>query len=128
MRSKTTKKDLPSTHDVTVYIHNSFTDKIKLLNEENNSEYDTFFLKKTTHKFWQAAPGKISTTSDGWTADNTKGSFLGMTAHWIEVKDGKWTLRSEVIGFQPISGEHSGRNLGRYFVSLCDRVGTAWGL
>ena len=46
-----------------------------------------------------------------------------MTAHWIEVKDEKWKLRSEVIGFQPISGEHSGGNLGRYFVGLCDRVG-----
>jgi hypothetical protein len=46
-----------------------------------------------------------------------------MTAHWIEVKDEKWKLRSEVIGFQSISGEHSGSNLGRYFVGLCDRVG-----
>jgi hypothetical protein len=71
----------------------------------------------------QEAPGKVSTTSDGWTADNTKGAFLGMTAHWIEVKDGKWKLRAEVVGFQPISGEHSGDNLGRYFVGLCDRVG-----
>jgi hypothetical protein len=46
-----------------------------------------------------------------------------MTAHWIEVKDEIWKLRSEVVGFQPISGEHSGENLGRYFVGLCDRVG-----
>jgi hypothetical protein len=69
------------------------------------------------------APGKISTTADGWTADNTKGSFLGMTAHWIDVKEDKWKLRSEVIGFQGISGDHSGLNLGRYFIGLCDRVG-----
>jgi len=46
-----------------------------------------------------------------------------MTAHWIEVKDEKWKLRSEVVGFQPTLGEHSGENLGRYFVGLCDRVG-----
>jgi hypothetical protein len=46
-----------------------------------------------------------------------------MTAHWIEVKNGKWKLRSEVIGFQPVSGEHSGDNLGRYIVGLCERVG-----
>ena len=62
------------------------------------------------------------TTSDGWTADNTKGSFLGMMAHWIDVTDGKWTLQSEVVCFQPISGEHSGGNLGKYFVGLCDHV------
>jgi hypothetical protein len=46
-----------------------------------------------------------------------------MTAHWIEVTDGEWKLRAEVVGFQPISGEHSGVNLGKYFVGLCDRVG-----
>jgi hypothetical protein len=71
----------------------------------------------------QQAPGKISSTADGWSADTTKASFLGMTAHWVEVKDGKWNLRSEVVGFQPVSGDHSGWNLGRYFVGLCDRVG-----
>jgi hypothetical protein len=52
-----------------------------------------------------------------------KGSFLGMTAHWIEVKDKKWKLCLEVVGFQPVSGEHSGGNLGQYFVGLCDHVG-----
>ena len=62
-------------------------------------------------------------TSDGWTADNTKGAFLGMMAHWIDVKDGEWKLRAEVVGFKPISGEHSGENLGRYFIGLCDHVG-----
>ncbi|KAF8221221.1 hypothetical protein L208DRAFT_1068778, partial [Tricholoma matsutake] len=64
-------------------------------------------------------PGKFSTMSDGWTtADNTERSFLGMMAHWIEVKDTKWKLHSEVVGFQLISGEHSGGNLGQYFVGL----------
>jgi hypothetical protein len=71
----------------------------------------------------QAAPGKVSTTANGWSADNTKAAFLGMTAHWIEVKDDKWELRSEVVGFQGISGGHDGNNLGRYFMGLCDRVG-----
>ena len=62
-------------------------------------------------------------TADGWSVDTMKASFLGVTAHWIEVKDGKWTLRVEVIGFWGISGEHSGANLGRYFVGVCERVG-----
>ncbi|KAF8495248.1 hypothetical protein F5888DRAFT_1805087 [Russula emetica] len=61
------------------------------------------------------APGRISSTADGWTADNTKASFLGMTASWIEVKGGKWNLCSKVVGFQPVSGDHSGWNLGRCF-------------
>ena len=71
----------------------------------------------------QNAPSKISLTADGWTADNTKASFLGMTVHWIDVKDGKWSLHSEVVGFKGVLGEHSSANLGRYFIGLCDRVG-----
>jgi len=46
-----------------------------------------------------------------------------MTAHWIEVKDEKWKLRAEVVGFKALSGTHSGENLGRYAVGLLDRVG-----
>ena len=46
-----------------------------------------------------------------------------MTAHWIEVKEGKWTMRAAVIGFKALSGAHSGENLGRYAMGLLDRVG-----
>jgi hypothetical protein len=46
-----------------------------------------------------------------------------MTAHWIEVKDEKWSLHSEVVSFKAVSGDHSGWNLGWYFVGMCDRVG-----
>lgn len=46
-----------------------------------------------------------------------------MTVHWIEVKDRKWKLRGEVVGFKALSGTHSGENIGRYVVGLLDRVG-----
>ena len=46
-----------------------------------------------------------------------------MMAHWIEVKEGKWKLRAEVIGFRGLSGAHSGENLRRYAVGLLDCVG-----
>ena len=46
-----------------------------------------------------------------------------MTAHWIQVLDGKWKLKAGVIGFKALSGAHSGENLGRYAVGLLDRVG-----
>ena len=55
------------------------------------------------------APGLISTTADMWTADTTKAAFLGVTAHWIEVKmepKETWELRSEVISVRrPQRGE-----------------------
>lgn len=46
-----------------------------------------------------------------------------MMAHWVEVKEQKWKMRAEVIGFKALSGTHSGENLGRYAVGLLDRVG-----
>ena len=49
--------------------------------------------------------------------------FQGVTAHWIEVKGGKWKMRAAVIGFKALSGAHNGENLGRYTVGLLDRVG-----
>ena len=71
----------------------------------------------------KVAPGSVSVTADSWTVDTTKAGFLGVTAHWIEVKAGKWTLQMEVIGFQSISGDHSRQNLGRYIVGVFDQVG-----
>jgi len=57
------------------------------------------------------APGSISITADSWTVDTTKVLFLRVTAHWIGIEGGKWKVQVEVIGFQSISGEHSGENL-----------------
>ena len=48
---------------------------------------------------------------------------MGVTAHWIEVDNGQWKLRSEVVGFKGLSGNHSGANLGRYLIGLYERVG-----
>jgi hypothetical protein len=71
----------------------------------------------------QAAPGKVSITQDGWLADMTKTGFQRMTAHWIEVKEGKWKLKARVMGFRGLSSGHSGENLGRYSEGLLDHVG-----
>ena len=71
----------------------------------------------------QMAPGQISTTADMWLADTTKAAFLGFTAHWIKVTKKTWEMRSEVIGFRSVSGDHSGENLGHYFVGVCDQIG-----
>jgi hypothetical protein len=45
--------------------------------------------------------------ADGWSADTTKQGYLGLTGHWIDVMDnGKWLLRSEVVGFWALLGAH----------------------
>ncbi|KAF8348044.1 hypothetical protein F5887DRAFT_915169 [Amanita rubescens] len=99
MKPNVTKKDIPSTFDVNKYIHNQFVEWVK---------HQAKFQRHRT---------------GGRPADTMKEGFLGMTAHWIEVKDGTWEMRLELVGFKLIAGEHSGLNLVRHFVALCDRVG-----
>ena len=81
MHPKTKVADLPSINDVCLYLHNTF---IQLLDKlKKNIEVSLLFLPLSlpfTSPI-QNAPGKVSTTADGWTADNTKQEFLGMTAH-----------------------------------------------
>ena len=110
MRPKSTKHDLPTTHDILNHLHNKFVQWLEDTSTEIEVKSKKVLLKtyKLTFHMLQAAPGLVSTTADCWLVDTTKASFLGVTAHWIEVKDGKWRLRSEVIRFRPVSGEHSG--------------------
>ena len=71
----------------------------------------------------QEALGLISIMADSWTIDTTKAAILGVTAHWIEVKGGKWKVWVEVVGFQLISGDYSGGNVRWYLIEVFDWVG-----
>ena len=61
--------------------------------------------------------------TDILTAEYMKGLYLGMTVHWINVKDNVWKLQAEVMAFQGISGNHSGNNLGHYLIVLAECMG-----
>src|SRR5271155_3529317 len=119
MRPRSTISDLPSTHDVKVHLHNEFVKHIKSLKA-------AITISKLQ---WQIdlnvldLHGKVSITQDGWSAYTTKQGFQGMTAHCIDVTEGKWKMKAAVIGFKAVSGAHTGENLGRYSVGLLDRVG-----
>ena len=126
MRPKSMLKDLPTTYDVTNHLHNEFVKWLAQLKEDIDVRaYTQVFRGPRLTNFYsiQAAPGLISTTADMWTVDTTKAAFLGVTGHWIKVKGETWEMRLEVIGFRSVSGDHSGKNLGRYFVGVCDRIG-----
>jgi hypothetical protein len=58
-------------------------------------------------------PGKISFTTDIWTSPSTK-SFMSLTAHFI---DEKWKLRSIIVDFPQLLGQHTGVNIKNTFVS-----------
>ncbi|KIM67463.1 hypothetical protein SCLCIDRAFT_41768, partial [Scleroderma citrinum Foug A] len=65
MRPKATKTDILSTHNIYMYIHNAFGEFIKELRSEIQS----------------TATGRVSTTMDTWSVEQTKASFIGITAH-----------------------------------------------
>lgn len=41
--------------------------------------------------------------------------MLGVTAHWI---DASWKQKSCVVGFEPLSGPHTGPNLAMAFMNV----------
>ena len=69
--------------------------------------------------------GHVSITTDLLSVDQTKMSFMGITVHWIkiDISTNKWSLVSQVIAFQAITGMHNRSNLGRYLVGLCEHTG-----
>jgi len=67
---------------------------------------------------------RVSIMTDLWSVDQTKVSFMGLTAHWVEsMQSGEWEIHDEVIVFYAIAGAHTGENPGRYFVRLCKQAG-----
>ena len=129
MQPATTNMDLPSAHDISTFIHNSFIkffDKLRVTIQ---------VMPSILIQNWKlianvGLPTQLNTTSwasittNLWSVDQTKAAFMGVTTHWIEEGvSGEWRLGGEVIAFKGISGPHTGYNLGHYLVSLCERAG-----
>lgn len=108
MRPRTKKSELPTRARVKTRIHNEFVAFLERLQED---------IKK--------APGDISSLWDMWTAPHTSDPFFGMILQWIAIDEetGKWTFRDEVGACHKVLGDHSGANLGRYFLMFLDRAG-----
>ena len=106
MRPKTTREELPSAWTCRKVITNSFVDYLEQLCIDI-----------------AAAPGEVSTDWDLWTREQTGDPYFGMLGQWFDVSDLGWTFRAGVLAFNVISGQHSGENLGRYYVKFLDRVG-----
>ena len=128
MCPNTKKADIPSSHDISTFIHSSFVDFLQTLKHRVQVSFFILPLEACSlnKKSKDKSSGCISTTMDLWSVDQTKASFMGITAHWIEshvMSPTSWSLVSEVIAFHAISGPHTGANLGRYFVSLCEHAG-----
>ena len=125
MRPAATKADIPSAHDVSTFIHNSFIDFFQRLKINIQVSSILFWVAYSKpHTLQSNAAGRVLTTMDLWSVNKTKAAFFGITAHWIEANtSGQWSLNSQVIAFRGVSGAHDGANLGRYFIGLCECIG-----
>jgi hypothetical protein len=65
----------------------------------------------------QSSLGKISFTSDMWTSPSQV-AFMAVTAHYILRVDGHLEIRSRLIAFRKISGDHSGHNMAQYMAKI----------
>ncbi|KAF8833284.1 hypothetical protein BDN67DRAFT_917317, partial [Paxillus ammoniavirescens] len=67
------------------------------------------------------APGQISHMADIWSNDNQH-PFLAMTAHWISEEPSTSTLKlkSVLLAFHRICGNHSGKSLAKTILYLLD--------
>jgi hypothetical protein len=124
MRPQTIKADLPNAYNVKMCLSDEFAMYVKELKATISVgpvPWEHIVLLLTLPK---NLPGKVSITVDCWSADTTKAGFVGMTGHWIRVtKEGRWLLEARVLALRALSGDHGGKNLGRYVVGSCDRVG-----
>lgn len=75
--------------------------------------------KQKVTNLLQQCSGRISFAVDAWTSANFI-PFLGMTVHWI---DANWKARCLLISLEPLSGPHSGDNLAKVFVNVCNEFG-----
>lgn len=66
----------------------------------------------------QNALGRVCYTSDLW-SDLKLISFMAITAHYLaKGAEGRWELRSCLLAFRYIQGDHSGAALSREFYNV----------
>jgi hypothetical protein len=61
-------------------------------------------------------------TTDAWQASNSDG-YLAVTGHWVEERNGKWTLEHALLGFTQLNTSHNGKRLGQALYKICNRLG-----
>ena len=123
MRPKSTTTDLPSSYDVKIQLHNKFVKHIRGLKDKISVS------KSLSLKGGRVLTGHVDSSREsicyrGWMVSQYDEDGISWHDSALDqVKDAKWKLRAEVIGFKALSGAHSGENLGRYAVELLDCMG-----
>lgn len=64
-------------------------------------------------------------TLDGWSS-LARDPYLGVTVHWVHSTNESptsWSLRTMLLAFQEVKGNHSGENLAKVFMGIIEAAG-----
>lgn len=64
-------------------------------------------------------------TLDGWSS-LARDPYLGVTVHWVHSapeSPTEWSLRTLLLAFREVKGNHSGENLANLVMEIIDEVG-----
>jgi hypothetical protein len=73
----------------------------------------------------QSIPGQVSATLDGWSS-LARDPYLGVTVHWVHnpvESPTEWSLRTLLLAFREVKGNHSGANLARLVMEILKEAG-----
>ena len=87
-----------------------------------------YFLTFTLHRLHvlhQSIPEQVSATLDGWSS-LAHDPYLGVTVHWVHnpvESPTEWSLRTMLLTFQEVKGNHSGANLSKVVMEIINEAG-----
>ena len=64
----------------------------------------------------------VSLTADLW-SNQVLASFLAVTAHWLSNQSGELSLKAALIGFQRMTGDHTGKSIAKGILQVVERAG-----
>jgi hypothetical protein len=67
----------------------------------------------------------VSAALDGWSS-LARDPYLGVTIHWVHSKPespSEWSLRTLLLTFHKVKGNHSGDNLAKLVMEILNKAG-----
>jgi hypothetical protein len=73
----------------------------------------------------ESIPGEVSATLDGWSSP-ARDPYLGVTVHWVhstQESPTEWSLRTLLLAFREVKGNHRGENLAKVVMEILKAAG-----
>ena len=122
------ESDIPHRTSVANAVH-AKSHKVRLLMKDLFAAsilyYFLAFTLRRLHVLHQSIPGQVSATLDGWSS-LARDPYLGVTVHWVHnpvESPTEWSLRTMLLAFREVKGNHSGANLCKVVMEIINEAG-----